>query len=275
MVDPLRMIWWVDRRSAGGEVTTLIGPRALVIPSGEPIQRLEVRVVNGTPEFLLNGESLGQPGELTLLTVPADGNAGIVVTRSADAPVGLVDATFDSFGIYGLNSAASHAPALADGLPEARVLGPMWRTVDEGSRTESEITETFSSPEDASRRFAAWGWQENAYRNYTDAETNATLEISVHGFQDEHAAMQAVQYLADERATLLSLEPAPDKEYGRIVRALTGETAGMQEASVYILSGASVVRVTATSEDGSSLLIALRAAETMTMSTVSRGDRID
>lgn len=272
MVDPLRMIWWIDERSSEGEVTALIGPHALPIPSEEPIQRLEVRVLNGTPEFLLNGNALGQAGELAVVVIPSYGNTGIVLTRSTEAPVGSVVATFDSFGIYGLKSGVERAAALADVLPEARDLGPTWRTVDEGSRAEAEITETFSDPEDASRRFADWDWQENAYREYFDAETDATLQISVHEFRDEQAATQAVQYFADERATLLRLVPAPDKEYGRIVRALTGETAGRQEASIYLLNGASVIRVTATSEDESSLQIAQSAAN---RSIVFHGDRID
>jgi hypothetical protein len=274
VVDPLRMIWWIDERMPEGEVTTVIAPQTLPIASAEPIQRLEVRVTDGEPEFLLNGASLAQPGELAGLTIPSRGNAGIIVIRSEDAPVGPVAATFDSFGIYALNGGVERPPALADVLPEARVFGPAWRTVGEGGRSKEEITATFPDVEDAALRFDAWGWRENAYREYVEADSGATLAVSVHEFRDEQAAAQALQYLADERASLLGLEPVPDQEHGKIVRALTGEIAGKQEASFFLLDGTSVIRLTATSDDDSSLLITQRAAYSVGRSTGLGGARI-
>ncbi|MFT4038411.1 MAG: hypothetical protein QM692_09545 [Thermomicrobiales bacterium] len=262
MLDPLREVWWVDKRSPDGDTEALIALTRLPISARDPIRRIEVRFTSGSPVLMVNDQLASKIEALDGLPIRRDGNTGLIVERSQAAPVGAVSATIDSFGIYGLIGSIPRELQLSDELPLPRELGQTWRLAEEGSRSKEEILPTFPDPEEAAREFSDWGWRENAFRDYLDPETGTTISISVHEFRDPEAAFDAVEYLADSRRDALGLEDIDDGE-GWILRMIEGEAGEKHELTMFLTDGPRVIRITVSSDDEEQLGVASGIARKM------------
>ena len=94
-------------------------------------------------------------------------------------------------------------------LLSAQTVGPGFFVTNENSRTLEELAATFAEPQDAAIRLDAWGWQENAYRTYTQGPE--TVEISVHRFSSDHGAILALPYFVETRAAAFDLREVPQQ----------------------------------------------------------------
>lgn len=122
------------------------------------------------------------------------------------------------------------------------------RMTEEHARSAATIAETFPDSGAAEQLFQHWGWRENAARVFTGQSAAGTtrIEVSVFRLADPDMAAQALDYFLRGRATVDGLsEVAPPDVGVSGMRAIAGEVAGSQEATVYLFRGASLFRVTA------------------------------
>jgi hypothetical protein len=263
MVDPDSEEWWIEDLAIDGSWAQLTPLTSFADRGiGQP-RRLEVRVRNGSPTFFVNGTDLTAGMELSWLTIPRIGNPGIVVASTSPNAEAPPSATISSFGIYALELSAAPSEVgddLVTMLPTLDDLPAGFVLREEGARGADEITQTFPNPADAAQRFNAWGWQENAYRDFATADDAISISVSLHRFADDAAASDALSYLAEARQDLLGLAPNGVAELGDQVEAIAGEVAERQEASVYVRRGPIVARITVTASSGDPLPLATEIA---------------
>lgn len=167
---------------------------------------------------------------------------------SNDEPTFIEKTVYFGFGAD-LNVAMPQTAVanLIELLPSRFSLPASLVMTSEGTRTVTEITNTFPDPVAAAARFAEWRWQENAFRNFATPDGMLTVDVSAHRFGDEAAAAEALPYLAEGRALLLQLEATPMATFADQTQAIDGQVGGGKEISIYLRSGSTVFRITASS----------------------------
>lgn len=153
-------------------------------------------------------------------------------------------ATLDTSG-----SVASYLPASMS-LPETSCT---WS--DEASDLDlAAFMERYDGVSDAGTTLAEMGWQEGAFRQFGCDEPApghvGWLTMSVSRFADPQAAANAVAYLAQSRAAVTDLQPAPAGEVGDSAAALVGPTVNGTEYTLYLSNGPLLFRVTGVAPDG-------------------------
>jgi hypothetical protein len=147
--------------------------------------------------------------------------------------------------------------ALRDLLPAAEAVGPGFVVVDYRERTLGEQAVAFANAEDAARRLAAWGWQENAFKVFqatalTEAGAPAaTLDISLTRFAAPDGAANALPYFLEDRAAVLGQQEVPTPSpLGDEARAVSGEVGTGFDTTLYVRSGPLLLRISATAAAG-------------------------
>ena len=145
----------------------------------------------------------------------------------------------------------SPAAAAAQAGPAPYVPAGLVET-ERGGRTLEEIADGFPAPAEAATLLRAWGWSANAYFNYSGETASGTtaLEVSLHLFADGASATEAMSYFAAGRSLIVGIDPVPIERIGDDVLAIGGRRDGVNEVTIYVRSGALLVRVTAVSPGG-------------------------
>ena len=230
--------------------------------TGVPVERV------ANPTIAIGGQT-GDGFEVTVYTL-----AGSVLVRvSAIAertgnPV--VDATAVARVVVGSGGSGDISPALAALLPEADEMPVPLQVVEEGSRTEEEIAFTFEEPSEAADLLDEWGWRDHAYRNYAAPDGEVTgrnavsrAEVSLHEFESDGSASEALRYYALTRAEALDIEPAIAPLIGDAARVIKGElpTGEGVETTVYVRLGNLLARISLVSPNGDPSNSALEVAK--------------
>lgn len=140
------------------------------------------------------------------------------------------------------------SPDLFATLPQAFDLPPDLTVSEEHARSAAAIAASFPNPPEAERLFQEWGWRESAARVFTGRTANGThrAETVVFQFADNQSAAEALSYFLDERAEALELvETDPPPVQADEARAITGDVADGNEATVYVRRGRDLFRITA------------------------------
>lgn len=158
-------------------------------------------------------------------------------------------------------------------LPAEAAMPQGLAQTEELQRTAEELAQNSPDPSDLARRLEGWGWRENVVRRFgpppgssAPADGTTFVEVSVHLFGSAEAASEALDYFADERATVgdmrdVALEPLGDRS-----RAITGDSLvsavpGGNEVTLYVQDGAALIRVTAVSPEGDPAADAIMVAQ--------------
>jgi len=133
-------------------------------------------------------------------------------------------------------------------LPTTRIVGEGYEQSNNGTRDETEVAGSFPDPADAATKLAEFGWQENVYREYElsgGAETDTTtINVSVHRFDTEGGAKDALSYFAEGGRVgqgLTEVKDAP--EYGEGSVVLQGTIDGGNVYVIYIRQNDFVIRI--------------------------------
>src|SRR5918993_2308694 len=151
--------------------------------------------------------------------------------------------------------------SLLDLLPTAADLGPAFVVVDNRTRTLAEQATGFANADEAARLLAGWDWQENVFQVFQTEESTpagapvATLDISLTRFANAESAALALPYFLRDRAAVLaqhevksqnlSLRPIGDE-----IRVLTGPVEGGDDTTLYVRTGALLLRLSLTTASG-------------------------
>jgi len=155
--------------------------------------------------------------------------------------------------------------SLLDLLPTAADIGPAFVVVDNRTRTLAEQATGFANADGAARMLAGWGWQENVFRVFKTADVNstgapvATLDISLTRFANTEGATNALPYFLSDRAAVLAqfevksqnVTPQP---IGDEMRVLSGPVEGGNDATLYVRTGALLLRLSLTTSSGAPLI---------------------
>jgi hypothetical protein len=158
-------------------------------------------------------------------------------------------------------SVAAQDHSLLDLLPTAADVGPAFVVVDNRTRTLAEQATGFANVDEAARMLADWGWQENVFRVFKTADVKstgapvATLDISLTRFANTEGATNALPYFLSDRATVLAqfevksqnVTPQP---IGDEMRVLSGPVEGGDDATLYVRTGALLLRLSLTTSSG-------------------------
>jgi hypothetical protein len=133
-------------------------------------------------------------------------------------------------------------------LPTTRIVGEGYEQSDNGTRDESEVASSFPDPADAAAKIQEFGWQENVYRGYElsgGAETDTTtINVSVHRFDTEGGAKDALSYFADGGRVGQGLTVVKDApEFGEGSVTLQGKIEGGNVYVIYIRQNDFVIRI--------------------------------
>nr|MBA3415289.1 hypothetical protein [Chloroflexia bacterium] len=150
--------------------------------------------------------------------------------------------------------------ALTALLPTAGQVPAGFLSVEDGGRSAAEIVATFPDPADAERRFAEWGWQDNAFRTFETADGSASVQVSAHRFADVAGAEAALPYFADGRNAILGLGDIAVEPVGEQSRAIGGVGDQGNEVTLYVRRGATLFRITALSAAGDPTAATIAAA---------------
>jgi hypothetical protein len=151
--------------------------------------------------------------------------------------------------------------SLLDLLPSAAEIGPAFVVVDSHTRTLAEQATGFANADEAARLLAGWDWEENVFQVFQTADSTpagaplATLDISLTRFANAEGAALALPYFLRDRAAVLaqhevksqnlSLRPIGDE-----IRVLTGPVEGGDDTTLYVRTGALLLRLSLTTKSG-------------------------
>ncbi len=149
--------------------------------------------------------------------------------------------------------------SLRDLLPAAADIGPDFMVIDDRPRSLGEQAAMFGNPDDAARRLAEWGWQENAFVVFQATTPTAagapvaTVDISLTRFASPAAAAAALAYFLDDRTAVLGQREAHSLSQwtgGDELRTIAGPVPNGDDTTVYARSGPLLLRVSATAAPG-------------------------
>jgi hypothetical protein len=155
--------------------------------------------------------------------------------------------------------------SLRDLLPSATDLGPTFVDVDSRPRTLAEQATGFANADEAARLLAGWDWQENVFQVFQTTKATptgapeATLDISLTRFANAEGAAMALPYFLSDRAAVLAqhevksqnLSPRP---IGDELRVLSGPVEGGDDVTLYVRTGALLLRLSLTTSSGAPAL---------------------
>ncbi len=158
-------------------------------------------------------------------------------------------------------SVTAQQSSLLDLLPTAADLGPAFVVVDNRTRTLAEQATGFANADEAARLLAGWDWQENVFQVFQTVESTptgaplATLDISLTRFANAEGAALALPYFLSDRAAVLAqhevksqnLTPRP---IGDETRVLSGPVEGGDDTTLYVRTGALLLRLSLTTTSG-------------------------
>jgi len=133
-------------------------------------------------------------------------------------------------------------------LPTTRIVGEGYEQSNNGTRDASEVAVSFPNSDEAATKLAEFGWQENVFREYElsgGAGTDTTtINVSVHRFDTEGGAKNALSYFADGGRVgqgLTEVKDAPS--YGEGSVTLQGTIDGGNVYVIYIRQNDFVIRI--------------------------------
>jgi hypothetical protein len=148
--------------------------------------------------------------------------------------------------------------SLRDLLPTAADLGPAFVVIDDRTRTLAEQATGFANADEAARLLAGWEWQENVFRVIQNVEStptgapSATLDISLTRFANAEGAALALPYFLSDRAAALAQyevksQNLTPRSIGDEARVLSGPVDGGDDTTLYVRTGALLLRLSLTS----------------------------
>ena len=151
--------------------------------------------------------------------------------------------------------------SLLDLLPTAADVGPAFVVVDNRTRTLAEQATGFANADEAARLLAGWDWQENVFRVFQTAESTpagapeATLDISLTRFANAEGATTALPYFLSDRAAVLAQyevksQNLTPQSIGDEMRVLSGPVEGGDNTTLYVRTGALLLRLSLTAASG-------------------------
>jgi hypothetical protein len=172
--------------------------------------------------------------------------------------------------------AVSALPARAQGAPLSALFPPgpeggsSLTVAAEGMRTLEEHAATFSDPGEAVRLLLDWGWQENAFQFIEDARasneeaTAPYLYMSVTRFAGTSGAAAALPYIVQDLAAAEGHQEIPlSSPVGDEARALVVSVDGGTDYTLYVRSGALILRISVLLGDSDSIADPEQVAEEM------------
>jgi hypothetical protein len=162
--------------------------------------------------------------------------------------------------------------SLLDLLPSAADLGPAFAVVDNRTRTLTEQATGFANADEAARLLAGWDWQENVFQVFQTAETTpagapvATLDISLTRFANAEGAALALPYFLRDRAAVLAQHEVKSQNLnlqpiGDEMRVLSGPVEGGDDTTLYVRTGALLLRLSLTTNSGAPAISAEQIAQ--------------
>jgi hypothetical protein len=151
--------------------------------------------------------------------------------------------------------------SLLDLLPTAADVGPAFVDIDNRTRTLAEQATGFANADEAARLLAGWDWQENAFQVFQTAEPTpagaplATLDISLTRFANAEGAALALPYFLSDRAAVLAQHEVKsqnlsERTIGNEMRVLSGPVEGGDDVTLYVRTGALLLRLSLTTTSG-------------------------
>ena len=151
--------------------------------------------------------------------------------------------------------------SLLDLLPTTADVGPAFVVVDNRTRTLAEQATGFANADEAARLLAGWDWQENVFRVFQTTESTpvgapeATLDISLTRFADAEGATRALPYFLSDRAAVLAQyevksQNLTPQSIGDEMRVLSGPVEGGDNTTLYVRTGALLLRLSLTAASG-------------------------
>jgi hypothetical protein len=156
-------------------------------------------------------------------------------------------------------SVTAQDSSLRDLLPTAADIGSSFVVVDHRTRTLAEQATGFANLDEAMRLLTNWSWQENAFAVFEAVEptgagtTVARLDISLTRFADAEGASLAMPYFLVDRAAVTGqgeTKQLSQMAVGDELRILNGPVEGGEDTTLYVRSGALLMRISATSVTG-------------------------
>jgi hypothetical protein len=151
--------------------------------------------------------------------------------------------------------------SLRDLLPSAAEVGPTFVVIDNHTRTLAEQASGFANADEAARLLAGWDWQENVFQVFQTAESTpagaplATLDISLTRFANTEGAALALPYFLRDRAAVLAQHEVKSQNLtsrtiGDETRVLSGPVEGGDDTTLYVRTGALLLRLSLTTASG-------------------------
>src|SRR5215204_7537993 len=155
--------------------------------------------------------------------------------------------------------------SLLDLLPAAADIGPAFVVVDNRTRTLAEQATGFANADEAARMLADWDWQENVFQVFQTVGSMstgaplATLDISLTRFANAEGAALALPYFLSDRAAVLAQFEVKSQNVtpqliGDEMRVLSGPVEGGNDATLYVRTGALLLRLSLTTSSGAPLI---------------------
>lgn len=175
------------------------------------------------------------------------GDAQATTTPKVNRPTETGDLS-GSDGTDTSGSAPSDRTRARQWLPTTRIVGEGYEQSNNGTRDASEVAVSFPNSDEAATKLAEFGWQENVFREYElsgGAGTDTTtINVSVHRFDTEGGAKNALSYFADGGRVgqgLTEVKDAPS--YGEGSVTLQGTIDGGNVYVIYIRQNDFVIRI--------------------------------
>src|SRR5215212_7117065 len=158
-------------------------------------------------------------------------------------------------------SVTAQQGSLLDLLPSAADLGPGLVVVDNRTRSLAEQATGFANADEAAQQLAGWDWQENVFQVFQTEEATpagaplATLDISLTRFADTEGATKALPYFLSDRAAVLAQHEVKSQNLtsrtiGDETRVLSGPVEGGDDTTLYVRTGALLLRLSLTASSG-------------------------
>jgi hypothetical protein len=155
--------------------------------------------------------------------------------------------------------------SLLDLLPTAADVGPAFVVVDNRTRTLAEQATGFANADEAARLLAGWDWEENAFLVFQSSELTsagapaATLDMSLTRFANAEGAAKALPYFLSDRAAVLAQyevksQNLTPQQIGDETRVLSGPVEGGDNTTLYVRTGALLLRLSLTATSGAPAL---------------------
>jgi hypothetical protein len=135
---------------------------------------------------------------------------------------------------------------------------PGFVVVDDAVRNADELAAYFWDPDETRIRLDAWGWVQQAEREFESDE--ASVAVSIHTFETTAGAQLASSWFRERRMADLDLKPVPAPELlfpRSSERVFLVAVENAAEYSLYLLHGVMAGRLTVTGSIGGTQRIAV------------------